>query len=545
MCADLRNRPAELVATLTPTVLRRLVPGTWLLAAALGTGMLAYCVALWPEWRRNPDLSHGFFAPIVFGLLIAESLRTGPRRWVPNAPWRSGLIALGLAGATGLLLLAGLVAASVGWSHSVVLFLLGLAVCLQLGAGLLVFAGDDARLVPLNWASVTAIGLWLLVAPLPPGTYARLTLLLQGWVTDGVLDTLHLLGVPARQRGNVIELARVTVGVEEACSGIRSLLSCVYAGLFLAAWQLRTTGRRLFLIALAPLLAIGMNFLRSLTLTLMANAGRDITGFWHDATGFAILAATAGILAILAWRMSPAPAPSVAAPPLEPGRPRPGPATMVFWAGHAALAVVLGFFLYQLRPAERASAAAPDLAAMLPADAAGWEVVTRPDLYQFSGTLRTEHLFERTYLRRTGDQLDQLTVYVAFWPAGQSSVSMVAAHTPDACWPGAGWVPTSTPGRDILLELPARRLPPAQQRAFANAAGLPQFVWYWHVYDGRVIDPRAPYSVRSLAANALDYGFRREGEQCFIRVSSNRPWPELAGDPLVAELASNLAQLGL
>lgn len=522
----------------------KLPRSSWPILAILGVGVVVFSAVLWPEWARNPDLSHGFFAPVVFVVLLLEAVRSGPSRWVPDRPWRAGLIALGLAGSTGLLLVAGLVAASVGWSHSVVLFLLGLAVSLQLAAGLLVLAGEDAKLVPLNWASVTAVGLWVLVAPLPPATYARLTLVLQGWVTDGVIDALHLLGVPARQRGNVIELARVTVGVEEACSGIRSLLSCVYAGLFFAAWQLRTTGRRLVLIVLAPLLAIGMNFVRSLTLTLMANAGWEIAGFWHDVTGFGILALTTGALAGLAWRLAPPPTPVVG----PPGPHAQGPRLLVravFWAGQAALALVLAFFLYQLRPPARATASAPDLAALLPAEAAGWEVVTRPDLYQFSGTLRTEHLFERTYLRRNGKGLVQLTAYVAFWPAGQSSVSMVAAHTPDACWPGAGWVPTSNPGRETSLAIPERRLPPGQQRGFVNAAGTPQFVWYWHLYDGRVIDPRAPYSVRSLAANALDYGFRREGDQCFIRLSSNRPWAELAGDPLLAELARNLAQLGL
>lgn len=35
--------------------------------------------------------------------------------------------------------------------------------------------------------SLTAIFLWLLVTPLPEGTYARLTLGLQSWVTGSVL----------------------------------------------------------------------------------------------------------------------------------------------------------------------------------------------------------------------------------------------------------------------------------------------------------------------------------------------------------------------
>ncbi|HYC69719.1 MAG TPA: exosortase/archaeosortase family protein [Opitutaceae bacterium] len=525
-----------------PAARRPLPRSVLAVAAALALGMAAYCAVLWPEWRRNPDLSHGFFAPVVFALLVMESVRAGPARWLPATGLRTALVGACLGASVALLIVAGLLAASVGWSHSVVLFVLGLTFCLQAGAGLLVLAGEDARVVPVNWISLTAVFLWLLVAPLPPGTYARLTLALQDWVTAGVLESLHLLGVPAQQRGNVIELARATVGVEEACSGIRSLLSCVYAGFFFAAWQVRRPAPRAVLILLAPLLAIGMNFVRSLALTLMANGGIDIAGFWHDATGFAILGFTTGILAALAWRLSPRDPPR-AAPP-DPGRPGRANA-VVFWAGQAALALVLGFFLHQLRPAARPPTAAPDLAALLPARANGWDVVTRPDLYRFSGVLRTEQLFERTYLRKDGAGLVQVTVYVAWWPAGQASVSLVASHTPDACWPGAGWSPAPNPDREVVLAAEGRRLPRAEHRLFVNAAQYSQHVWFWHVYDGRVIDPRAPYSVPALVGNALEYGFRREGDQCFIRISSNRPWSEFAGDPLLSALAANLGQLGL
>src|ERR1019366_4103191 len=55
-------------------------------------------------------------------------------------------------------------------------------------------------------------------------------------------------------------------------------------------------------------LAIGMNLLRSLSLTLMANAGIEIAGFWHNATGFAILGLTAAILAWLALKLGRNPA---------------------------------------------------------------------------------------------------------------------------------------------------------------------------------------------------------------------------------------------
>ena len=44
-----------------------------LLLLGLGTAALAWL--LWPEWRHNPDLSHGLFMPLVFLLLLHEARR--------------------------------------------------------------------------------------------------------------------------------------------------------------------------------------------------------------------------------------------------------------------------------------------------------------------------------------------------------------------------------------------------------------------------------------------------------------------------------------
>jgi hypothetical protein len=173
-------------------------------------------------------------------------------------------------------------------------------------------------------------------------------------------------------------------------------------------------------------------------------------------------------------------------------------------------------------------------------------VVTPKYLYQFADVLQTTHLMERTYLRSAGsDQFVQLTVYIAYWPAGQATVSRVASHTPDACWPGAGWVAQPVTDSRQIPVLPGLQLSPAEYRVFKNPAAFPQHVWFWHIYDGRPISFRDPYSVPALLRLALQYGFRRQGDQYFVRVSSNQPWPELADDTLVREIFTNLAGIGL
>ena len=80
---------------------------------------------------------------------------------------------------------------------------------------------------------------------------------------------------------------------------------------------------------------------------------------------------------------------------------------------------------------------------------------------------------------------------------------------------------------------------------FGNAEGFPQNVWFWHIYDGKPINYRDPYSVSALFQIALEYGFRRQGDQFFVRVSSNKNWDEIAQEPLVREIFANLASIGL
>jgi exosortase/archaeosortase len=249
------------------------------LTLGLGVALLAATtVLLWPHWRENPDLSHGYFLPVLFILLLREGLAVPtPRHLRPS--WLKTLVTYGLLGGGFLAIgIGGLYSASVGWNHALVAFTLTAGVVLLLAAALLVYADERIRLAPFNWPIVVAIGLWLLSAPIPPGTYNRLTLNLQLMVTENVLGALHLLGVAASRQGNIIELATTLVGVEEACSGVRSLISCILAGLFFSATLVRRPWARVVIIALAAPLALVMNFFLSLTLTLLANGGVDIAG---------------------------------------------------------------------------------------------------------------------------------------------------------------------------------------------------------------------------------------------------------------------------
>ncbi len=514
--------------------------------------LTGWTIHIFSAWLANPDLSHGLFTPVLFGLLLWESRQRGPFNYLPDRP------AL-MTGALGTILLVSLVvlaagslyAAATDWGHPLAKFLVGSSLTGLLLATWAYAASNSVRLVPFNWISGVAIGLWFLSLPVPPGTYSELTLALQFRVTASVLAALHVLGIPAIQNGNIIDLAHASVGVEEACSGVRSLLSCIYAGFFFSAAFVRTRSSRVVLIVLAPVLAVLMNFVRSLTLTLLANAEIDIAGMWHDTTGYAILILTALMLAFVAWlleRLESSASPPTAAPtPVRPPSPNAHSTRLarIIGAG-GALALLWIVALETLtRPAPHAEIVAPDLAEWLPDKFAGWSVPPPEDLYRFSDVLETRELAQRSYAKIDAQGRKTIvTLYLAYWLPGQTSVSVVASHTPDACWPGAGWEPKPTAVTSVTLPLAHRRTSSAEYRIFTYN-DTPRHVWFWHAYDRQVLDELDPRRPLELISSVIRYGVRSDGDQLFVRLSSNRPWDEIGDDPLFTTLFEHLREFGI
>ena len=532
--------------------LRSLPLAAKLSAAALILFAVGLSIRLWPEWRQNPDLSHAFFMPLVFLLLLGESRSALPLRWLRPSRWTNGVFATLALGGLLALCTAGLYAAALDWSHALVNFTLTASFALLASAGIVAFASESIRLTPCNWSAFVSAGLWLLCTPIPPGSYTRLTLGLQLWVSENVLHALHVLGIGAERHGNIIELGHGTVGIEEACSGVRSLISCVFAGLFFSASLVRRPWARALIIGLSVPLALAMNFFRSLALTLLTNYGVNIAGTWHDATGFAVLGVTAlllGVLAVLLERgekksgrggvilMAPAPRPSESLLSLRNTQLPYLAATLA-----VACALIVGFVL-NTRSSPQLRATPPDLAGVLPAMPSGW-LVANNNLYEFRDTLRTDQLAQRSYVKATPKGPIAIILYLAYWSPGQASVSLVASHTPDACWPGSGWdaQPVSQPRAQLVVS--HRPLAPAEARVF-KLGDTPQYVWFWHLYNGRPINYRDPYSATELLRIALRYGFRHDGDQLFVRVSCNRPWSEIEHEPLLAEFFANTQSLGL
>ncbi len=110
--------------------------------------------------------------------------------------------------------------------------------------------------------------------------------------TKAAVELLGCFGIPAMQHGNVIEVAAGMVGIDEACSGIRSFQATLMISLFLGELYRLGFGRRLLFVLGGFLMAFGFNVVRTFLLTWVA-ASRGMTAIasWHDPAGVTILVA--------------------------------------------------------------------------------------------------------------------------------------------------------------------------------------------------------------------------------------------------------------
>ncbi len=101
---------------------------------------------------------------------------------------------------------------------------------------------------------------------------------------------LQLAGVPALQHGNVIEVGSGFIGIEEACSGVRSLQATLMVSLFLGELYSFKISRRFVLVLVGALLAFVCNVVRTAILVWAGTTkGTQSIETWHDPAGLTIL----------------------------------------------------------------------------------------------------------------------------------------------------------------------------------------------------------------------------------------------------------------
>jgi exosortase len=143
---------------------------------------------------------------------------------------------------------------------------------------------------------------------------------IMGWLmlrnTGFCVEALHWLGYAAEQRGNLIAIPGSMLGVEEACSGIRSLQSNIMVALAVGEFFRLTVPRRIVLFLLGLGAALGGNAIRSLTLSVAAcRSGTAAVDQIHDGTGLAVMLVSSALV-LLAGKLLSRTAVTKPAPPL-------------------------------------------------------------------------------------------------------------------------------------------------------------------------------------------------------------------------------------
>ncbi|HYO23993.1 MAG TPA: exosortase U [Lacipirellulaceae bacterium] len=268
-----------------------------LVACAYGPLLVEYFTNLW----QKPYYQHFPFVLVAFAWLVGSRTRLDPQaRWNESVAARAGAALLAMA-AWGLLALAYWVFSP--WLGFVSLVLLVAALLAAL---------------PVNSEGHGAIGAWLLLwlmVPLPQNRDYELVAMLQRMSSRASSFVLDSLGILHAMDGNTLTLAGKRFFVDEACSGIISVMSIVACAAIYGVWRGRSAAHVLLLIVAGICWATVMNTVRISSIAWVFN-GWNVdwsTGAVHEALSlfiftitFAALISTDALLAVVMAPIGPA-----------------------------------------------------------------------------------------------------------------------------------------------------------------------------------------------------------------------------------------------
>lgn len=406
-----------------PSLARAWSQGWPLAVAALAACWGLFFCELCGEWDINPQYDYGYLVPLLGAMLVW-------RRW-PERPATSpgtsplaGFLAFGLLA---LLLPFALIREAnpewrlLYWSHG--FLVLGLSFSLLYRAGgwgwIRFFAPPLAFMLiavpwPMEWEQAIIQDLMRLVA--------ALTIQVAGW-----------LGIPAVQHGNLIEVATGVVGINEACSGVRSLQSGLMLSLFLGEFHRFPATRRLLLVAASLLFVLLANVARTTFLTwAAASHGLPQMAAWHDTAGLLVMLLVLPCLFVLAHWIKPK---AVNPPEAPPSRPRILPSLprwvaigALLWLGFAQVATEAWY-----RSHERHLVFRQRWSVAWPTQNAGFRKTAVPE--ESLAILRCSQSDAAMW---KDDFDNQWSAFFLRWNPGKNSVQLAKGHRPDICFPAAG-----------------------------------------------------------------------------------------------------------
>jgi exosortase len=350
----------------------------------------------------------------------------------------------------------------------------------------------------------------LVAVPWPVPIEQRLIQSLMHNVAACCVELLSWFGIPAVQQGNVIEVSSGAVGVEEACSGVRSLQTTLMISLFLGEWFCFNATRRIALLFLGMAIAYFCNLGRAFWLVwLSAQHGAEAIAHWHDFAGLLVLAVTLVLLwsVALGLRKFGCQVSASTLPVVLQNHPRRLPRaaliSLLVWLLVVELSTELWYRAHESNYAKTENwfiqwPAARNSFRELPIPPA-----TREILHYSDGEAAT-------WQNPSGTRW---TMYFIHWLPGRSAAQLAKAHGPEICLPAAGRTMQSDLGVKIL-QIHGIALP-VHSYVFLNR-GEPMYVFYALHEEGAATDPRASrYQNMTMATRmqAVLAGRRNSGQR--------------------------------
>ncbi|MDX2110679.1 MAG: exosortase/archaeosortase family protein [Verrucomicrobiota bacterium] len=294
-------------------------PMQWAAWILLGlAGYLVFDQIHW--WNLREDYSFGYIVPIFVGYVIFDRLpkitqllglgKDGPDKSVaPSDVPSNGVFTFLLTSVAVSAIICGFVFIGFGAVYraaegaATIASMMAAAGFAAVLLGMVFLVSDrNVQGEPMSLRSRVALAalfifpafIWLLSAPTFSSLEQRISTMLLNKVTVVVFGVFDFLGMDIIRQGSVLILPKGSVGVEDACSGIRSLTASLFAGSFMAAVFYESWFKKISLLVASACLAFFGNLCRSLFLTTWAykHGSDSIEGFVHDATGYAVMGVT-------------------------------------------------------------------------------------------------------------------------------------------------------------------------------------------------------------------------------------------------------------
>jgi exosortase len=422
------------------------------------------------EWSVNPQYGYGWVVPFVALFLLWKLWSDRPPAMPPTSRFLP--VILICAGALLLFPIRFVSEANpdwrlLSWGAALIAVAISLAITFLMGG--------------LPWLRHFAFPfLFFLVAVPWPTQFEQFVVQnLMRIVTAINVFVLNISGIPALQRGNVIEVRSGLIGIEEACSGVRSLQATLMISLFLGALYAFSTARRIWLVVLGLLLAFACNLVRTAILVWVgANHGSSAIEAWHDPAGLSILLVCLFGLWLVSLAMRRHESPEVLPPDSESrGSPvrvsSPLLISIALWLLLVEGGVQAWYGMHQSPMAN-----------------ARWSVrwPSAEDTYrsvpiapEAEGLLRYNDGGGASW---NGPDGHQWMMYFFRWLPGQTAALSVKTHRPDICLPASGMTLISDSGiRSVNIN--GVNLPIRSYRFEDHNAPLHVFYCYW---DARSFD---------------------------------------------------------